>query len=92
MPGGFQCDQYQLDSVHESSDISMHRGMQPSREKHRAVNRSSDGQLSVQDIDCARVYHVNSVMEVRTQVCCPDRISILTANFDTMFLLSHLLQ
>ena len=46
----------------------MHRGMQPSREKHLAVKRSSDGRLSVQDIDCARVYHVNSVMEIRTQV------------------------
>ena len=55
----------------------MHRGMQPSREKHLAVKRSPDGQLSVQDIDCARVYHVNSVMEIRTQVYCHDSFPIL---------------
>ena len=51
--------------------------MQPSREKHLAVKRSPDGRLSVQDIDCARVYHVNSVMEIRTQVYCCDSLSIL---------------
>lgn len=55
----------------------MHRGMQPSREKHLAVKRSPDGHLSVQDIDCARVYHVNSIMEIRTQVYCSDSSSIL---------------
>ena len=33
-----------------------------------AVKRDSAGSLSVQDVECARVYHVNAVMEIRTQV------------------------
>ena len=45
------------------------RGMQPSNEKHLHVKRDSGGRLSVQDVDCTRVYHVNTVMEIRTQVC-----------------------
>lgn len=44
------------------------RGMQSSLEQHLAVKRDSQGCLSVQDVECARVYHVNTVMEIRTQV------------------------
>ncbi len=42
--------------------------MQSSVEQHLAVKRNSQGSLSVQDVECARVYHVNTVMEIRTQV------------------------
>ena len=42
--------------------------MQSSVEQHLAVNRDSQGCLSVQDVECARVYHVNTIMEIRTQV------------------------
>lgn len=45
------------------------RGMQPANEKHLSVGRDTIGNLTVRDIDCARVYHVNTVMEIRTQVC-----------------------
>ena len=51
--------------------------MQPPNEKHMAVKRDSAGRLSVQDVDCARVYHVNAVMEIRTQVdLLPCRLSL----------------
>ena len=46
----------------------MCRGMQSSSEKHLAVKRDAEGRLSVQDVECARVYHLNTVMEIRTQV------------------------
>ena len=42
--------------------------MQLSVEQHLAVERDFQGRLSVQDVECARVYHVNTVMEIRTQV------------------------
>ena len=42
--------------------------MQPALEGHYALQRGADGDLGVGRVQCSRVYHVNSVLEIRSQV------------------------
>ncbi len=45
------------------------RAMQPPHETHYALVTDSTGALGVNEVQAARVYHVNSVLELRTQAC-----------------------
>ena len=44
------------------------RGMQPARESHCCLRRGDAGALSVCEVEAARVYHVNSILEIKRQV------------------------
>ncbi|DBA99968.1 TPA: hypothetical protein ACH3X1_013841 [Trebouxia sp. C0004] len=44
------------------------RRMQPPDEPHYSLERSEDGSMQVQKIQCARVYHINVVLRIRTSV------------------------
>jgi hypothetical protein len=46
-----------------------YRAMQPPHETHYALARDARGWLGVSEVETARVYHVNSILELRTQAC-----------------------
>ncbi|BDA48116.1 hypothetical protein COCOBI_11-3740 [Coccomyxa sp. Obi] len=49
------------------------RAMQPPHETHYALFRDSSRALGVNEVQTARVYHVNSVLELRTQGPNPEK-------------------
>ncbi|KAK9907295.1 hypothetical protein WJX75_000938 [Coccomyxa subellipsoidea] len=49
------------------------RAMQPPHETHYALARDARGWLGVSEVETARVYHVNSILELRTQGPNPEK-------------------